>query len=172
MACTINNLSPIRKIYFECQETILDKYLIPSDKRIIISSINYLVIPVDSGQYTRLEEGDKSNFKDSFRKPFIVPRNIRVGFSLNIDDNSANVRRCLEFLAISSISTANGNAYIPVTCLDYVRPEYEDDVFTTRKGMLMLGAGTGYSGANSDQSPLYTEPYDISFTEIFKRIVI
>lgn len=171
MSCEINNLSPIRKIYFECQESILNKYEIPIDKKININSVNYLVIAVDSGQYTRIEEGEKSRFVDTFRKPFIIPRNIRIGFSLRIDDNSVNVKRCLEFLAISSISTANSNTYTPVTCLDYVRPEYEDDNFTTRKGMLIINGGTGYSGS-SNEKPLYTEPYEIIFNEIYKRLII
>lgn len=172
MPCEINNLSPIRNLYIECQESILNTYNISSDNRKIISSISYLVLPTDSRNYTRIAEGEKSKYKDSYRKPFITPRNLRVGFNVLIDNNNLNIRRCLEFLATSSISTSNGNVYVPVTILDYVRPEYSDPIFTTRKGLLTLGEGTGYSGSSSSEAPLYTEEYDINFMEIFKRLVM
>lgn len=172
MSCTINNTSPIKRLYFKASESILNTYNIPSDKRIIISGESFLSIPLDSSRYTRVEEGEKSKFRDSFRTPFIIPRNIRVGFTANIDDNFVNVRRCLEFLGTSSLATSNTGTYIPVTVLDYIRPEIADPIFTRRIGQLILGGGTGFSGTDINNQPLYTEPYDINFLEIYKRFIV
>ena len=162
MTCSISNNSPIRNLYIECQTAILDQYTIPIDKRTVLNNISYLVIALDSSDYTRIEQGEKSNFTDTFRTPFITPKQIRVGFSARIADNMVNVRRCLEFLAISSVSTSYSGAYIPVTVVDYVRPEYSDTSFTIRKGLLTISAGTGYSGASLTK-PVYTNDYEITF---------
>jgi hypothetical protein len=89
---------------------------------------------------------------------------VRVGFTVRIVNNDWNVHRCLEFLAISSV-TSSYNNYIPVTVIDYVRPEVTDATATVRKGMLTLSAGNGRTGN-------YTEDYEITFNEITKRVIM
>jgi hypothetical protein len=172
MSCPVNNNSPIRKLYFECQDATLNNYGIEEDKRIVISSVHYLIVSIPPEDYTRIEVGEKTGFVDTFRRPFITPRNIRVGFSANITDNKLNIKRCLEFLAVSSVSTSYSSTYIPVTVLDYVRPEYSDSVFTTRKGLLTVSASNGYSGSGTSTEPLFTEPYEINFQETGKRLIM
>lgn len=172
MPCSISNLSNIRKLYIECQQSILDKYEISVDKRIIFNSVSYLVVHLDKNEYSRVEMGEKASFTDTFKNAFITPRLIRVGFTAKINDDMANFKRCLEFISVSSISTSYSSVYIPVTVIDYVRPEFDDESFTIRKGLLSVSAGSGYSGSDSNLRPMYAEDYEISFQEYNKRLVM
>jgi hypothetical protein len=170
MPCTINNNSAIRRLYVECQESILNKYSVPLDKKIILNNIDYLVLSIPSSNYSRIESGEKTSLVDTFRYPFIMPRLIKVGFNVKVDDNDIRVFKCLSFLALSSNSTALSNVFVPVTILDYVRPEVNDLSFTSRKGVLNVFSANGFAGS-LNENPLYVEPYDINFQEINKRFV-
>lgn len=161
MTCELSTTNLIKNLYIECQTPILDQFNIIN--RATISDISYLVIPVISSNYTRLLT-ERSELIDTVNSAFIRPKPVRVGFTVRIINNDWNVRRCLEFIAISSV-TSSYNTYIPVTILDYVRPEVTDTNYTTRKGMLTLSAGNGTTGT-------YTEDYEITFNEITKRVVM
>jgi hypothetical protein len=69
-------------------------------------------------------------------------------------------------------SISNYITFIPVTCIDYVRPEIEDDEGTLRRGILTVESGDGTNGTDGTGKPLYVTPYSISFTEIEKRLVM
>jgi hypothetical protein len=161
MTCELSTTSLIKNLYIECQTPILDQFSITN--RVTLNSVSYLVIPVISSNYTRLLT-ERSELIDTLNAAFIRPKPVKVGFTVRIVNNDWNVRRCLEYLAISSI-TSSYNTYIPVTVLDYVRPEVTDANYTVRKGMLTLSAGNGRTGN-------YTEDYEITFNEITKRVVM
>jgi hypothetical protein len=161
MTCELSTTSLIKNLYIECQTSILDQFSITN--RATISGVSYLVIPVISSNYTRLLT-ERSELVDTLNGAFIKPKPVRVGFTVRIVNNDWNVRRCLEFLTISSV-TSSYDTYIPITVLDYVRPEVTDATVTVRKGMMMLSAGNGRTGN-------FTEDYEITFNEITKRVVM
>ena len=169
MTCNYVNTN-IRKLYFECQTTILDRFNIDNKNRATISSVSYLVIPVDGNNYTR-NITDTTGKQDTFSSASITPKLVTVSFTVIVEDQQWKLKRCLSYLAKSSISTSY-TTFIPLTCLDFVRPEIEDDVMTTRKGILTVESGGGTSGTDEDGKPLYVTPYSITFTEIEKRLVM
>lgn len=172
MSCTVNSPSFIRKLYFQCTETILDNYEVPTDKRTIIGDYSYLVLSVLPSDYTSLQLGDKTSLVSTFSKPFVTPRLVQTGFTAAITEDLYNVYNCLRFIALSSVSTSY-ETYIPVTVLDYCKPELEDTAagFTTRKGLLTIEPTSGTSG--NQTAPSFIEGgFRIQFVEINKRLVM
>jgi hypothetical protein len=169
MTCNYVNTN-IRKLYFECQETILNQFNIDTKNRATINSVSYLMLPVDGNNYTR-NITDTTGKQDTFSSASITPKLVTVSFTVNVEDQQWKMKRCLSYLAKSSISSSY-TTFIPVTCLDYVRPEIEDDIMTSRKGILNVESGGGTSGTDGTGKPLYVTPYSITFTEIEKRLVM
>jgi hypothetical protein len=170
MTCAITNSNWIRNLFIECQQATLNQFSIPDLYRQEISGVWYLIIPVDATDYTRTIT-EKSDFIDTANAPFLTPKLARVGFTVRVVNTLWCIRQCLEFLAISSVSTSYSN-YIPVTVLDYVRPEITDNQATLRKGLLTLEGGGGTSGVDEYGKPLYTTEYQIVFQELEKRLVM
>jgi len=160
--------NPIRSLLFLCPTAITTQFSIPSEKLTTDTSGNsYLIIPVDKNDYKR-STTDKTTLVDTYQSPFVSPKIVRVGFSATVQDESWNVRQCLEFLAISSISTGY-NVFTPVTVLDFCRPEVTDGEYTTRQGILNLSDGTGISGIAGQE---YTTAYEINFSELNRRLIM
>lgn len=169
--CNISNSNNVRNLMFQCPVSILDNCEVNVNNRLTVSDVSYLVLPVDSNNYTRTTIGNKPSFVDTRTKPFITPQVVRVGFTALIENNLYSIKKALSNLAINSISTSYFT-YIPVTCLDYVRPEATDLNYTIRYGKLSVDDGTGTGGSGVNERPLYTEFFNISFEEVRKRLVI
>jgi hypothetical protein len=170
MVCTTSAPSIIRKIYVLTTTTILNNFSIPADKQRNILGSDYLALSVLPDEYSRIEEGEKTAFVDTFNTPFIAPKLIRVGFQAVVSENAWNIRSCLEFIAIAQVSTAY-NTFNQVNILDYVRPEVEDysQGYTQRRGLLTLEAGGGAAGISTTPSSTQT-PISIKFVETRKRL--
>lgn len=172
MTCSPLFTNPIRCLFVECQEAILNNYNIHINERKQISGVWYLVLRVDSSDYTRIEKGNRSELISTRSGDFISPTLIKLGFSVKIINQKWNVFQCLSFIATSSLSTSFGDTYIPCTVIDAVRPEVTDVASTTRVGRLSVIGTGGTSGNDPDtNAPLYIESYDLVFEEIGKRIV-
>ncbi|GAA6622878.1 hypothetical protein [Scytonema sp. NUACC26] len=170
MTCTITNNNHIRNLYIECQQTICTQYGVPELFTTTINSINYLILPVDSTEYSRVET-EKTDIVDTFNNPFISPKLVRVGFRAKVANNLWSIHQTLKFLAISSIASGY-NRFIPVTVLDYCHPEITDTTHTVRKGMLKVSSASGTSGVSQNGAPLYTNEYDIEFVELNRRTIM
>jgi hypothetical protein len=169
--CVISLTNTIRNLLFECQSSISTQFNVPEKYLTTISGIQYVMIPVDSNSYKRKVDR-RSTRVDTFSSPFIAINLATVSFSATVVNELWCIRQCLEFLATSSISTSY-TRFIPVTCLDYVRPEIMDGAVTVRKGILTLADGQGTSGTNqSDLTPLATTSYELMFEEVTKRLVM
>lgn len=168
--CNISNSNNVRNLMFQCDVVILNNCEVNINNRLTVNNVTYLILPVDSNNYTRTIIGNKSSFVDTRTTPFITPQLVRVGFTALIENNVYSIKKALSNLAINSISTSYFN-YIPVTCLDYVHPEPTDLNYTTRYGKLVIDDGKGFSGSGVSERPLYTEFFNISFEEVRKRLV-
>ena len=161
---------PIRCMFIECQNSILDKYNIPTSDRLPISNVWYLVLRVDSSDYTRVEKGNRSELVGTRTGDFILPSSVKVGFQIRMVNQRWNVFQCLSFVATSSISTAY-NSFVPVTIIDGVRPEIFDVSNTIRKGRMSVTATGGTNGSGVNNAPLYIEGCEISFEELNTRLL-
>ena len=169
--CEVNYNAPIRRLFFLTPQSTLETYNILPQNYLQIGSNWYLVFSVADSNYTRIEEGNRSQLISTRTGDIISPQLLKVGFTAKIENQNWNVFQCISFLAMSSLSTSYYN-YTPVNVLDYVRPEITDVTYTSRVGKLSVINQTGTSGsASGTNAPVFGGDFDINFMELNRRLI-
>lgn len=157
------------KLLIECPQIVIDSLNISSEFITVVNTVKYLTFYVLHEEYTRIEEGEKSTYQDTFSSSYYFPNVIRVGFTAKLTYDEAFLKYALQY--ISKISGSSGYyQHIPVTVIDYIHPEFEDVVasrdYTVRKGLLSVDPGSGITKG------YLADGINISFKEVNKRLGI
>lgn len=186
MSCNVD--SPIKRLLFRVpsKEFITEEFKL-NENYVVQSNFSdnfyfYLKVPVNAAEYTRIVEGEKPRYSDTWSQTYYSPRLARVGFRVGTSFSDVKLFACLDYLGKISASTSY-NTYTAIQVIDYVRPESEDvriglinntEPYTIRYGMLNIDEGTGYFGySNETRTHLYTDNgFGFTFTEYNKRMII
>jgi len=167
--------TPIRRLLFETPTSILDTFNIPFKFRETdIHGTEYLRIWCSDEEYSRIINGNQSEYINSTASYYHSPNIVRVGFSVSSIISEFNVVMCMEH--ISKISASTGyNKHIPIKVLDYVRPETDGylvnaDPYTERIGRLQVNSTGGTIGYDKAKG-IYTPNLNILFEETKQRLL-